>query len=117
MIWDARVSMSGKERVKAWRDYARGWSNYFRLCDWRAPIWDLSGWTRRHIRKYFWLRWHDRKGRRNAIRKLGANAKQLRIASSSRGAWRISLALNSTLTNARLRRWGLLAPIDLMAAM
>ena len=114
--WDARVSMSGKECIKMWRDYARGWSNYFRLCDWRAPIRELSGWTRRHMRKYFWPRWHDHKGRRNALRRLGANAKQLRLASSSRGAWRVSLALNRMLTNARLHRWGLLAPMDLMVA-
>ena len=117
MIWDARVSMSGKERVKAWRDYARGWSNYFRLCDWRGPIRDFSGWTRRHMRKYFWLRWHDRKGRKNALRKLGANGTQLCLASSTRGAWRVALALNRSLTNAHLRCWGLLTPMDLMVAM
>lgn len=115
-IWDVRGSMSGKERTKVWRDYVRGWSNYFGLCEWRRPIRDLSGWTRRHIRKYFWLRWHDRKGRHNALRKLGANGKQQRLASSSRGAWRVALALNRTLSNTRLRHWGLLAPIDLMAA-
>lgn len=115
-IWDVQVSMSGTERIKTWRDYARGWSNYFCLCEWRYPIRDLSGWTRRHMRKYFWLRWHNYKGRRNAIGRLGATAKQLRLASSSRGAWRVSLALNSTLTNARLKHWGLLTPIDLMVA-
>lgn len=116
MIWDAQRSMSGKERLKAWRDYARGWSNYFCLCDWRRPIRDVSGWTRRHIRKYFWLRWHNRKGRYNALRKLGAKGKSLGLASSSRGAWRVALALNRTLTNTRLRQWGLLTPIDFMAA-
>jgi group II intron reverse transcriptase/maturase len=115
MIWDAQVSISGKERIKAWRDYARGWSHYFRLCEWRRPIEDLSGWTRRHIRKYFWLRWHNTKGRRNALRKLGAHGQQLRLASSSRGSWRIAMALNPILSNRHLRRWGLLTPGDLMA--
>jgi len=113
--WDVQVSMSVKQRLERWRSYSRGWSNYFGLCEQRGPIRDLSGWTRRHIRKFFWLRWHNRQGRQNALRKLGAKASTLRLASSCRGAWRISLALNRTLTNDRLRHWGLLTPIDFMA--
>ncbi len=115
-LWDARNGMSGRERVKAWSDYVRGWWNYYRLCEARQWVAGLSGWTRRHMRKFTWQRWHHWKGRLNALKKLGVRGKKLALARSTRGAWRIALALNAILTNARLRSWGMLTPSDLATA-
>jgi hypothetical protein len=37
----------------------------------RGPVRRLEGWVRRHIRKCFWLRWRDRRGRLRRLRQLG----------------------------------------------
>jgi hypothetical protein len=33
----------------------------------------MEGWIRRHMRKYFWQRWHNKRGRMNALKRLKAN--------------------------------------------
>lgn len=117
-LWNARQSLTSKQLVKQWRQYSIGWWNYFKLATrlWNIRSWE--GWTRRHIRKCFWLRWHNKKGRLNALRRLGATPKQQLLASSSRGAWRIarSPVLHKVMGNAILRRYGLFAPSELAAA-
>ncbi len=112
-LWDARNGLSGRERVTAWQQYVRGWWNYYRLCDARQAVFSLSGWIRRHMRKFMWQCWHGWRGRHNALRKLGARGRKLALACSTRGAWRIAVALNPILSNGRLRRWGLYTPADL----
>lgn len=116
-LWDARQSLTSKQLVKQWRQYCIGWWNYFKLATKLWNIKNLAGWTRRHMRKCFWLRWHDRKGRLNALRRLGATLRQRETAKSSRGAWRIarSPSLHRVLSIATLRRYGLFAPSDLTA--
>ena len=71
----------------------------------------------RHIRKLFWLRWHNKKGRERKLRGLGVKGQLLKVASSVRGAWRIAAAqaMQSALTNAVLRATGFLMPSDLAA--
>ena len=82
----------------------------------RRAVFRLSGWIRRHMRKFMWQRWHSWRGRYNALRRLGALGPKLALAHSTRGAWRTAVALNPILTNGRLRRWGLYTPEDLAAA-
>ena len=98
-LWDARQSLTSKQLVEQWRKYS-------------------VGWTHRHMRKCFWQRWHNKKGRVNALRRLGVSVYLQKTASSSRGAWRIasSPALHKALSNATLRRYGLYAPSELSAA-
>ena len=115
-FWDGRNSQPLRERIRDWQRYVRGWYQYFRLCGERWTLPRLSRWTRRHMRKAFWLRWHNWRGRRNALQRLGVTGRALRLAHSGRGAWRMALALNTVLTNARLRRWGLLTPVDFVDA-
>jgi len=117
-LWDARQSRTTKELRDQWQRYLRGWWNYYRLAEWRRPIFNLEGWVRRHIRKCFWLRWHNRKGRCNALRRLGLRGPLLKPASSRRGAWRMakSPTLQTALRNATLRRYGLWVPSDLARA-
>ena len=116
-FWDGRNGQPLRERRRDWQRYVRGWWQYYRLCDVRWIVKALSTWTRRHIRKAFWLRWHDWRGRRNALTRLGATGRTLRLAHGGRGAWRMALALNSVLTNARLRQWGLYTPADFVDAL
>lgn len=117
-LWDARQSLTTKELQGQWQRYLRGWWNYYRLAEWRRPVFDLDGWVRRHIRKCFWLRWHNRKGRLNALRRLGLRGRLLKTASSGRGAWRIasSPSLHTALCNATLHRFGFFVPSDLARA-
>jgi len=115
LLWDARRSRTSKQLRDQWRGYIRGWWNYYRLADWRRPVFDLEGWTRRHIRKCFWLRWHGWDGRRNALQRLGIRPDYARLANTSRGAWRMAChpVVHKALNNATLRRYGFLLPSDL----
>jgi group II intron reverse transcriptase/maturase len=117
-LWRANQSLTSPQLVEQWRSYLIGWCNYFSLTEMRWQLRMIGGWTRRHMRKCFWLRWHNRKGRYNALKRLGANARQLMLASSSRGAWRIasSPTMHVVLSNKRLKRYGLLVADDLLGA-
>jgi len=117
-LWDARRSRTSEELKEEWQSYVRGWWNYYRLAEWRRPIFSWEGWIRRHIRKCFWLRWHSRRGRLRAFRRLGLSGPHLKVASSSKGAWRMaaSPSLQTALRNATLRRYGFLVPSDLARA-
>ena len=86
-FWDGRSSQPLRERRRDWLRCVRGWWQYYRLCDVRWQLKALSSWTRRHMRKAFWLRWHDWRGRRDAMARLGATGRTLRLAHSGRGAW------------------------------
>ena len=70
-----------------WQQYIVGWWNYFRHASQTHSVIELSGWIRRHIRKFLWQRWHHPKGRRAALQRLGIKGRDLTIARSSRGAW------------------------------
>jgi len=115
-LWKANQSLTSKELVKQWRSYLTGWSNYFQLMETPWQLNQIGSWTRRHIRKCFWLRWHNRQGRYNALKRLGATARGLLLASSSRGAWRIasSPTMHVVLNNKRLRHYGLFVADDLL---
>lgn len=117
-LWDARQSLTSKQLVEQWVCYLRGWCNYFKLTETPWQLRRIGGWTRRHIRKCFWLRWHNRKGRYNALKRLGAKGRRLKLASSSRGAWRIasSPTMHVVLNNKRLRQYGLFVADDLLGA-
>ena len=49
----------------------------------------LESWIRRHMRKYFWQRWHNRRGRMNALRQTESETRILKqaAAQSARGEW------------------------------
>ena len=114
-LWDARQSLTSQQLRDQWQSYIRGWWNYFRLAQWRRPIFDLEGWTRRHIRKCFWLRWHHWRGRFNALVRLGLRPSHARSANCRHGAWPMArhAVMNMALSNAQLRRHGFLLPSDL----
>ncbi len=99
-MWDGGRSRTSTEVRDEWNRSVRGWWGYFRLAEVRKPIFRLEGWIRRHIRKCFWLRWHNAAGRENGLRRLGVHPRQLKTVRTSRGAW--FMAKTSTV-NAGLR--------------
>jgi group II intron reverse transcriptase/maturase len=118
-LWRSCQSLSSNELRDQWRAYVTGWWQYFCLAQDRRSIFAQESWIRRHIRKCFWLRWHDWRGRLKALRRLGLRGRQLKEAHSSKGAWRIarSPSLQTALNNQVLRRYGFVLPSDLAAAM
>jgi RNA-directed DNA polymerase len=113
--WRSCQSRTSNQLRDAWRHYVRGWWGYYQLAENRQPIFRLEGWIRRQIRKCFWLRWHEPEGRKRRLRSLGVGGRMLKVAESSRGAWRIAAtgSLQTALSNTRLRRHGFLMPSDL----
>lgn len=116
-MWDGRRRGTSTQLRDDWNRYVRGWWGYFRLAEVRGPIVELEKWVRRHIRKCFWLRWHDRKGRERNLRRLGLTGTALGVATSSRGAWGVAAQpeLQGALNNTVLRRYGFLFPSTLAA--
>jgi RNA-directed DNA polymerase len=113
--FDARRSVTSVELRDSWERYVRGWWGYYRLCEERRPITRWEGWTRRHIRKCFWQRWHSAEGRYRNLRKLGLHPELAGVARSSRGAWRLAggSAMQKALSNRVLRSYRFFVPTDL----
>ena len=111
-LWDARQSKTTEELRTQWRQYIGGWWNYYGYANWRKNINKISGWIRRHMRKCFWLRWHNRDGRRNALKRLGVTGRALGVAGCRGGAWRMArhVTVNQALKTKTLNRYGLSLP-------
>ena len=111
-LWEARQSLTSEQLREQWQRYIRGWWNYFQLANWRREVEDLTGWTRRHMRKCFWLRWHHPRGRLNALKRLGVRGRALGNAYCAKGAWAMALhpTLQQALKNATLQRYGFIIP-------
>lgn len=118
-LWNSRQSLTSEELRDRWCAYVRGWWGYYRLAEQRNPVFRLEQWIRRHIRACFWDRWHDRRGRLRHLRALGIRGRGLKMAHSSLGAWRASLApsVQAALSNATLRKYKFLLPSELAATM
>lgn len=114
-MWRGNQSGTSKELRDRWEQYVRGWWGYFRLAEARSSVFKLEAWIRRHIRKCFWLRWHNAIGREHALRRLGLRGKMLKAAWSSRGAWHLAGtgSLQTALSNATLRKYGFVLPSEL----
>lgn len=114
-LWDARQSLTRSALCQQWQAYIRGWWNYFSYANWHKEVTRLGGWIRRHMRKYFWLRWHNRQGRRNALARLGVKGRALGVAGCRRGAWPMArnVVVQQALKTATLNRYGLSLPWEL----
>jgi RNA-directed DNA polymerase len=114
-LWRSCQSQTSVELRDAWRAYVRGWWGYYRLAQDRRNIFGLEGWIRRHIRSCFWQRWDNWRGRLRKLRRLGLSGRLLKVAHSSKGAWRIaaSPSLQRALSNEVLRRHEFWMPSEL----
>jgi len=114
-LWRSCQSQTSDQLRDNWRAYVRGWWGYYQLAEERRNVFGLEGWIRRHIRSCFWQRWHDWRGRLRKLRRLELSGHHLKVAHSSKGAWRIaaSPSLQMALSNAVLRRYGFWMPSDL----
>ena len=118
-LWRSCQSQTSGELRDTWRAYARGWWGYYHLAEDRRSIFGLEGWIWRHIRACFWQRWDNWRGRLRKLRSLGLSGRLLKVARSSKGAWRLaaSPSVQTALSNAVLRRYGFWMPSDLAATL
>ncbi len=116
-MWRSCQSQTSEELRDNWRAYIRGWWGYYQLAEERRNITGLEGWIRRHIRSCFWQRWDNWRGRLRKLRQLGLRGCLLKVAHSSKGAWRIaaSPSVQKALSNEVLRRYGFWVPSDFAA--
>jgi len=114
-LWDARQSLSSVQLRDQWKQYVTGWWGYYQHADDHRPVYRREGWIRRHMRKCYWQRWHGRRGRQRALRRLGLPESRVKAAASSRGAWRMagSPTMHEALGNRTLSRYGYVMPSDL----
>lgn len=114
-LFNGRQPWTSVELRDRWRRWLEGWWGYFRLAENRRRLEWLEGWTRRHMRKCFWLRWHDVAGRRNHLRRLGLGERLLQLVSTSRGAWPMAsnAVMHKGLSNRTLQRYGFVVPSQL----
>lgn len=114
-LWDARQSLTIKEIRTQWQRYSRGWWNYFGHANWQGEVKRLSGWIRRHMRKYFWQRWHNRAGRYKALKRLGIRGRALNVSGARRGAWAMAIhvTINQALKTVKLNQAGFNLPWEL----
>ena len=118
-LWRSCQSQTSEKLRDTWCAYVRGWWGYYRLAEERRNLPALEGWTRRHIRTCFWQRWDNWRGRLRKLRHLGLSGRLLKVAHSSKGAWKIaaSPSLQTALSNGVLRRHGFWMPSDLAATL
>ncbi|HSN24361.1 MAG TPA: reverse transcriptase domain-containing protein, partial [Methylomicrobium sp.] len=88
--WNNQNRLSLEKRIDDWQHYIRGWYAYFGVCIEYPLTRAMEGWIRRHMRKYFWQRWHNKRGRMNALKRLKAKPYHQRQTSVSVGDWRIA---------------------------
>lgn len=111
--WSARQGLTLQMLIANWGRYLRGWFGYFQLAA-RNDFVRLSQWTRRHMRKCLWQRWHDRRGRMRHLIRLGVKKHQLSRVSFYDGAWKAAAhpVMHQALNNQMLKRCGLVTAQD-----
>ncbi len=114
-MWNGQRSKTSQELRDEWRQYIDGWWNYYQITEHRWRLETIAKWTRRHIRKTFWQRWHRPAGRKAALRRLGVKGDLLKLAHSSTGAWRMSAhaVMHKALSIKQLQKYRLDVPWEL----
>ena len=106
-------SISLEERIVKLNQVIRGWINYFRIADMKIHMRSLSEHLRRRIRCIIWKQWKCSRKRIEALVKLGCNKEQAQaIAYSRKSYWNISMYISIYITNDKLKRKGLVFPLD-----
>jgi len=91
------------------RRYAVGWMNYFGISKTYREVLELDDWIRRRVRLYYWKQWKRPRARRRNLIKLGADPKEVHMATRSRkGYWRMSAnsIVQRALNNRELKERG-----------
>jgi len=89
-----------------------GWINYYKLADMKGLMQKLDEWLRRRMRMCYWKQWKKIRTKFENLQKLGATRQTAwKHANTRKGYWRTSNSpvLATTITNARLKKAGLVS--------
>lgn len=89
-----------------------GWINYFKMADMKGLLKQLDEWLRRRIRMCYWKQWKKIRTKYRNLMKLGATEqKAWEHANTRKSYWRTAKSpiLNTTITNRRLEKAGLIS--------
>ena len=106
-------SISLDERIIKLNQVIRGWINYFKIGDMKRNLTNITSHLNRRLRCIIWKQWKTCKKRILALVKLGANIEQAKAITFSRKSyWNTSLFISIYITNKRLKKKGLVLPLD-----
>ena len=108
-------SISLEERIIKLNQVIRGWINYFKIADMKVNITKIGEHLRRRIRCIIWKQWKTPNNRIRCLMKLGLDKNTARACSYARKSyWATSKTypIQSTITSERLKRKGLVMPLD-----
>jgi len=84
--------------------YVQGWFGYYRISRTWGEVLELEKWLRRRVRQCYWKQWKRSRQRRRMLLRLGADPREVHLASRSRkGCWRMST--NSLVQAALTNEW------------
>ena len=112
-LTDRNKGISNLERGKKYREYVRGWVEYFRLADMKKLLKETDEWARRRIRTAYWKQWKKIKTKYRMLKALGLEHwKAKELACSRKGYWRMAQVLNSVITNKIIAKLGYTSMLD-----
>lgn len=112
-LTDRNKGISNAERVRKYREYVRGWVNYFSLADMKGLSDQTDEWARRRIRAVCWKQWKRVRTRYRMLRALKLEHwKALELANSRKGYWRMAKVLNSVITKKIIAKMGYISMLD-----
>ena len=98
-----------EHRLRSLGRYVQGWFGYYRISRTWGEVLELDKWLRRRVRQCYWKQWKRSRQRRRMLLRLGADPREVHLASRSRkGCWRMSTnsLVQAALTNAWLDQQG-----------
>ncbi|ONK24310.1 group II intron reverse transcriptase/maturase [Bacillus sp. VT-16-64] len=108
-------SVDTKYQVERLNQVIRGWINYFKIGHMKTSLKKIDTHTRFRLRMCIWKKWKTAKNRRRNLMKLGMDKyNAYKYAHTSKGAVRISYSwvLTTTITNKRLKQFGLVSCLE-----
>ena len=108
-------SVSLDLRIEKINQVVRGWVNYFKICNMKTHMENISSHLRRRIRCIIWKQWKVPSKRRESLTKLGiSKVVANKYACSGNKYWKMSMTpvIHKAISNERLQKRGLLCPID-----
>ena len=112
-------SLSGRNKIKDMKSTfiklkqtITGWVNYFKMAHMKTVLKKIDGWLRRRIRMAYWKRWKRVRTRIKNLKSLGLKENDaIKFANTRKSYWRTSKSpiLSTTITNARLKKSGLVS--------
>lgn len=108
-------SISLEERITKLNQVIRGWINYFRSADMKTHLTNITSHLNRRIRCIIWKQWKTCKHRHQCLLKLGVSKEKAKRTAYSRASYwhnSMSIVVSVAISNERLKRKGLVFPLD-----